>query len=111
MSLRSQMVADMAQIRADLAEDNTERSTHTWAGASYICGATTELAGVMVSIDGNPTEATLGLLIDPSLYPSGIIPQSGSKIGWNSKTYKVGRVRDIHGAGAWLYCVDFNSGK
>jgi len=111
VSLKSEIAADAAEIMRDLGEDNDDEATHTWAGASYPCGATTELAGVMVTIDGNTREATLGLLVQASNYPNNILPQSGAKIGWNGKTYKVGRVRNLHGAAAWLYCVDFNSGK
>lgn len=100
------MAADMAAIQTELGEGNDERAAFTWAGADYPCAATTELAGVIVNISGNPTEATLGLLVRHEDFAERRLPGSGAQFTWNGRPYKLARVRDLHGAGAWLYCVD-----
>jgi hypothetical protein len=97
------------QIAEDIAAEIIPEldKTALIAGASYRCFPSTVARETLISTDGNPVEVKLSLVVLRADFD--VFPGSGAKVTYpetNGRVYKVGRIRDMHGAAAWLDCID-----
>lgn len=107
MALRDDIAADVEEINAEMGEGASDtRGQFTWAGTAYPCGASTEARETVIGPNGDPVTSTLKLQVLTSSFPNSIPPRSGSRIIWNGRSYIVFETVDLHGAAAWLRCMD-----
>lgn len=81
--------------------------TATIGGTSRRCLANTTTREVIIGTDGNPVEAKLSVLVIRADFE--VFPVSGTKVIYpetGGRTYKVGKIRDLHTVAAWLDCID-----